>query len=180
MCPSKWKISVLPAVNQLLNNSSNKTMKFQVAAGILATALFVGDNVNAFSFVPQRSSIIAVTPSKGISSNNNNGRSRSSSSSLVMKDDNSKFSFANLFSGEGAAAATPTRARRSSATLEPHPSQRDHINPLNALYPPNRKAIEESAGGTSTSSPPLPFHPAVQSGVLSNGFSYAFPASFLT
>jgi len=142
-------------------------MKFQVAAGILATALFVGD-VNAFSFVPQRSSI-AVTPSKSIS---NNDRTRSSS--LVMKDDNSKFSFANLFSGEGAAAsgATPTRVRRSSATLEPHPSQRDHINPLNALYPPNKQAIEESAGTSTT--PPLPFHPAVQSGVLSNGFSYVF------
>eukprot|EP00985_Skeletonema_marinoi_P009073 scaffold4163_cov129-Skeletonema_marinoi.AAC.2 len=142
-------------------------MKFQVAAGILATALFVGD-VNAFSFVPQRSSI-AVTPSKSIS---NNGRTRSSSS-LVMKDDNSKFSFANLFSGEGAASgAAPTRVRRSSATLEPHPSQRDHINPLNALYPPNKQAIEESAGTSTT--PPLPFHPAVQSGVLSNGFSYVF------
>jgi len=147
-------------------------MKFQVAAGILATALFTGDNVHAFSFVPGRSSIIAVTPSnKGIN-NNKNGRN-TRSSSLVMKDDNNaKFSFANLFTGEGAASAAATRALRSSATLEPHPSQRDHINPLNALYPPNKKSIEESAASSST--PPLPFHPAVQSGVLSNGFSYVF------
>jgi predicted Zn-dependent peptidase len=154
-------------------------MKFQVAAGILATALLGGDVslcTSAFSFVPQRSSVV-VTPSKGISNNDGHHirRSRSSSSSsLVMKDDNSKFSFANLFSGEGAASA-PTRVRSgggNSATLEPHPSQRDHINPLNALYPPNKRAIEESAG--TAPSPPLPFHPAVQSGVLSNGFSYVF------
>ena len=147
-------------------------MKLQVAAGILATAALFGGDVSAFSFVPQRSSVV-VTPSNinnGL--RDNNGRNRSPSS-LVMKDVNSKFSFANLFSGEGAAAANRSRVLGgSSATLEPHPSKRDHINPLNALYPPNRKAIEESSG--KPSSPALPFHPGVQSGVLSNGFSYVF------
>lgn len=87
------------------------------------------------------------------------------------KDDGGspKFSLSNLFSSDGGAAAPSLRG--SAATLEPHPSKRDHINPLNALYPANRETIESGAG---LSSPPLPFHPDVVSGVLDNGFSYVF------
>jgi hypothetical protein len=165
-------------------------MRFHVTAGgaLLATTALVGGEygilgtTSAFSFVPQRSSAVVNAPllSKGGSNNDTTGGGglrRNNRSSLVMKDDNSKFSFANLFSGEGAAAAaaTPSRVRGNSATLEPHPSQRDHINPLNALYPPTRKLLEESSSSSgASSSPPLPFHPAVKSGVLSNGFSYVF------
>lgn len=157
-------------------------MRFQVTAGgalLAATALYDLGTTSAFSFVPQRSSAVVNAPllSKGSSNNDTTGGGglrRNNRSSLVMKDDNSKFSFANLFSGEGApAAATPSRVRGNSATLEPHPSQRDHINPLNALYPPTRESLEKSSSGASAS-PPLPFHPAVKSGVLSNGFSYVF------
>lgn len=95
-----------------------------------------------------------------------------------MKDDN-KFSLANLFSGDGSSAsASSLRGSNNSATLEPHPSKRNHINPLNALYPPNRlaaeKAAADSGGVAEGSSPPLPFHPNVKSGVLENGFSYVF------
>lgn len=99
-----------------------------------------------------------------------------------------KFSLANLFSGSsseaslrGTTASSAATSAASTATLEPHPSKRDHINPLNALYPPNRAAIESSITSTSstplsasTDNRPLPFHPSVISGVLPNGFSYVF------
>lgn len=89
-----------------------------------------------------------------------------------MKDESggNKFSLSNLFAGDGEGSSSASL--RGSATLEPHPSKRDHINPLNALYPPNRESI--IAGSDAASSPPLPFHPAVQSGILDNGFSYVF------
>mmetsp|Transcript_25241 Transcript_25241/g.54360 ORF Transcript_25241/g.54360 Transcript_25241/m.54360 type:complete len:1216 (-) Transcript_25241:175-3822(-) len=137
-------------------------MRFQVATAIIATTLVTG--IHAFSFVPSRgaSSIATIPRSKQQSTRNKNG--------LVMKDESaSKFSLSNLFSGDGAAASSASL--RGSATLEPHPSKRDHINPLNALYPPNRQSTEAS---DAAASPPLPFHPAVQSGILDNGFSYVF------
>lgn len=140
-------------------------MKFQVATAILATSLVTG--IHAFSFVPTRSTIatIATIPrSKHQSTRNKDG--------LSMKDESTpKFSLSNLFAGDGEGSVSSSL--RGSATLEPHPSKRDHINPLNALYPPNRQAIAD-ASDPSLTSPPLPFHPAVQSGILSNGFSYVF------
>jgi len=140
-------------------------MRFQVASAILAAATTL-TGTYAFSFVPSRGVI-------GVPRQQQQQQQQSKKygpCSLVMKDGgDSKFSLSNLFSGDGAAASL----RGSSATtLEPHPSKRDHINPLNALYPPNRQAIE--SGSESDTSPPLPFHPKVQSGVLSNGFSYVF------
>jgi hypothetical protein len=76
-----------------------------------------------------------------------------------MKDD-TKFSLTNLFS-------SPATKSSSTPTLEPHPSKRPHINPLNALYPPNKVHLESMEDA-------LPFHPSVKSGVLENGFSYVF------
>lgn len=108
---------------------------------------------------------------------------------MVMKEEGgegggssgNKFSLANLFSSDGSSSSSASlRGSSSSAVLEPHPSKRDHINPLNALYTPNRSAIESSSSSSeveedaSKSSPPLPFHPAVRSGVLPNGLSYVF------
>ena len=100
-----------------------------------------------------------------------------------MKDESnssgSKFSLTNLFSSDKVSSSSSSLRGTGSASvteLEPHPSKRDHINPLNALYPPNRQAIETNNIGSSSEggSPPLPFHPSVISGVLPNGFSYIF------
>ena len=73
------------------------------------------------------------------------------------------FSLGNLFGGSsesGGAAAT-----KSNKKLEPHPSVRDHISPLNRLGPDVTSL--ESKGGE-----PLPVHPDVRSGTLPNGLPY--------
>ena len=129
---------------------------------------------------------------------------------MSTKDENNvpanekRFSLANLFSGDSSSSSSSSspsvlRGSSASAVLEPHPSKRDHINPLNALYPPDlllassSSTIDEKVGGvamggddeegsssitssSSSSSAPslLPFHPSVRSGVLPNGFSYVF------
>ena len=136
--------------------------------------------MHAFTFVPTRSSSIVVIPRQQ-RQNQSNKINGPSSSSLVMKDENgggdgsSKFSLANLFSSDSSSKSLRgSSSSSSSAVLEPHPSKRDHINPLNALYPPHRAAVESGGEATDTPSPPLPFHSAVQSGVLPNGFSYIF------
>ena len=105
-----------------------------------------------------------------------------------MQDD-AKFSLSNLF----AATKSPSSSSlASSATsLEPHPSRREHINPLNALFPASLQQTRSSGndGGISTGSEKgslrgfevevkggaiLPVHPSVVSGVLENGLSYVF------
>jgi len=75
--------------------------------------------------------------------------------------------------------------------LEPHPSRREHINPLNALFPASLQQTRSTGndGGISTGSEKgslrgfevegkggasLPVHPSVVSGVLENGLSYVF------
>jgi len=50
--------------------------------------------------------------------------------------------------------------------LTPHPSQREHRNPLNLLYPETRAVYEGKHKDR------LPIHQDVKSGVLPNGFSY--------
>lgn len=140
-------------------------MRLEVASATVATgALLAGVAVNAFSFVPTRQSPLLSIPARQYP------RPKNGPSTLVMKDENGggKFSLANLFSSDGSSSSSSLRG--STAVLEPHPSKRDHINPLNALYPPNREKAQSDVGD----SPPLPFHPAVQSGVLPNGFSYVF------
>jgi len=89
---------------------------------------------------------------------------------LPSKSSGSSFSFANLFSGKeksnSAATATAPTLRGRSKALEPHPSVRPHISPLNRLGPDfDNSQIPEEAG-------PLPMHPDVRSGTLPNGFSY--------
>jgi hypothetical protein len=77
------------------------------------------------------------------------------------------FSLSNLFGGskEGAAedAASATATLRGSKKLEPHPSVRKHISPLNRLGPDPQ---------VQPKSDPLPIHPDVRSGTLPNGLPY--------
>ena len=153
-------------------------MKISVAIScLLATT---ATTTYAFSFVPTRRANLVTTIQQ---QKQQQQQKYGSTSKLVMKDESteggSKFSLSNLFSGDGKSSSSSLRgsSTSSSTLLEPHPSKRDHINPLNALYPPNREAIEKervnsSEGGEG--SLPLPFHPSVTSGVLPNGFSYIF------
>eukprot|EP00804_Cyclotella_cryptica_P018155 CCRYP_005917-RB/>CCRYP_005917-RB protein AED:0.04 eAED:0.04 QI:187/1/1/1/1/1/3/382/1138 len=139
-------------------------MRLQLATAVLATALTT--TIQAFSFIPSSPHRSLTRPPS----------TRTHRHELVMKDEapGSKFSLSSLFSSD----STNKSALRgtTAATLEPHPSARAHINPLNALYPPKRRALEVAAatGGGDEMSRPLPFHPQVVSGVLENGFSYVF------
>lgn len=83
-------------------------------------------------------------------------------SPLVMKaegKDTNGFSLTNLFSG-GSETATSLRGNKN---LEPHPSVRPHISPLNRLGPDKLKQSKND---------PLPVHPDVRSGTLPNGLPY--------
>jgi predicted Zn-dependent peptidase len=88
-------------------------------------------------------------------------------SKLVLHEgSDSGFSLGNLF---GSASATAP-SLRGSKTLESHPSVRPHISPLNLLLPEERKRRESLPSDANNT--PLPFHPDVKSGVLSNGMPY--------
>jgi hypothetical protein len=83
-------------------------------------------------------------------------------SPLVLKaegKESNAFSLTNLFSG-GSEAATSLRGNKN---LEPHPSVRPHISPLNRLGPDKLKQPKND---------PLPVHPDVRSGTLPNGLPY--------
>ena len=82
-------------------------------------------------------------------------------SALVMKQEGKSFSLTNLFGGDGGSQASPTL--RGNKKLEPHPSVRPHISPLNRLGPDKQKEPK---------SEPLPIHPDVRSGTLPNGLPY--------
>lgn len=102
-------------------------------------------------------------------------------SRLVMKESSSSdsssgggtFSLSNLFAKEssssGGASSTLTKLRGKARGLEPHPSVRPHISPLNRLEP-GKDLQQRPEGATSEL---LPLHPDVRSGVLPNGLPYA-------
>lgn len=84
-------------------------------------------------------------------------------------DSSSGFSLGNMFKnrgGETATAVSPPSLRGRGKALEPHPSVRPHISPLNRLGP------DFDLSKVAADSDPLPMHPDVKSGTLSNGFSY--------
>lgn len=170
-------------------------MKFQSAVAILAASLLVVDhgvNVNAYSFTPRSAFGVGAGVGSATSSNNQsmvqvttsnlrgNG-SGSGSSGMVMKgsspsSDDGKFSLSNLFGnsskGKGSSnSKSKTKAgKAATATLEPHPSARDHISPLNQMSPDNIAQAVANGGFVHPDS--LPFHPNIHTGVLDNGLSY--------
>ena len=78
---------------------------------------------------------------------------------VLHQEGKGSFSLANLFGESGSAGPS----LRGSNNLEPHPSVRPHISPLNRLGPDEKKVAK---------SDPLPFHPNVKSGTLPNGLPY--------
>mmetsp|Transcript_6220 Transcript_6220/g.11750 ORF Transcript_6220/g.11750 Transcript_6220/m.11750 type:complete len:1253 (-) Transcript_6220:194-3952(-) len=164
-------------------------MKFHTSAAfvIAASLLHISSNdgyssqggVNAYSFTPQsrrdiRSSpaFVGLGPSRGTL--NQNGKSLAKSSSLVMKETNEKFSLSSLF-GNSSKAKKASNTQQSkvatapttTAVMDPHPSVRDHINPLNQMHPSKIKMASSFSEPNS-----LPIHPNIRSGVLDNGLSY--------
>jgi predicted Zn-dependent peptidase len=84
--------------------------------------------------------------------------------------DSSTFSLSNLFAKSSATTAS-AQLRGNNKGLEPHPSVRPHISPLNRLYPgkdPNAPVNELAPDKKN----PLPVHPDVHSGILPNGLPY--------
>lgn len=94
--------------------------------------------------------------------------------SLVVMNEKEKFSLGTLFGNsankkkkekeEEAKPTTNPVAAALRGTMEPHPSVRDHISPLNRLG--------KDKAGLPTKTDPLPVHPQVRSGVLDNGLPY--------
>ena len=102
------------------------------------------------------------------------GPSPSSPTRVWLKESSSEsstFSLSNLFSKEpnNNSGSTSTLRGKFRGGLEPHPSVRPHISPLNRLDP-QRDLLAEHGRGTSP--PLLPVHPDVRSGVLPNGLPY--------
>lgn len=76
----------------------------------------------------------------------------------------SSFSLTNLFGGGSSSESTASAPTlRGNKNLEPHPAKRPHISPLNRLGPDKVHQPKED---------PLPVHPEVRSGTLTNGLPY--------
>jgi hypothetical protein len=78
---------------------------------------------------------------------------------VLNQEEKRSFSLANLFSENGAASPS----LRGNKGLEPHPSVRPHISPLNRLGPDEQKPLKSEA---------LPLHSTVRAGTLPNGLPY--------
>jgi len=133
-------------------------MKLHAAIMALATlAALSSISVTSYSFVPSTRNTFTATPMT----------SPRSSSMITMKDDSSpSFSLGSIFGKTSDSAPS----FRGSVNLEPHPSERDHINPLNLLTPPS--ATRRAATVATEEGEALPVHSDVVSGVLPNGLSY--------
>mmetsp|Transcript_36185 Transcript_36185/g.53050 ORF Transcript_36185/g.53050 Transcript_36185/m.53050 type:complete len:1205 (+) Transcript_36185:144-3758(+) len=88
----------------------------------------------------------------------------STTSTLHEKSNSEPFTLSTLFGGGKNKKSTPTAPDVSK--LDPHPSKREHISPLNFLYPGKASKMSETLKDA------LPIHPDVKSGVLPNGLSY--------
>ena len=78
----------------------------------------------------------------------------------------SAFSLGNLFGGPAVSGSSKNRMAAAASSLrgslEPHPSVRPHISPLNRLSGMAKHSGDEL----------LPMHPDVRSGTLKNGLPY--------
>ena len=99
-----------------------------------------------------------------------NGSADDDSNSSASKE---PFSLSNLFGATSAAKSkAATALRGAAAATAEHPSVRDHVSPLNLLYPGSLDDPAAPRVVANRSGEPLPVHPDVKSGVLKNGLSY--------
>lgn len=132
--------------------------------------------------LPPRPASPAVTSSAAASASisKNTASSRLFMSSNGSADDDSgsssskePFSLSNLFGATSAAKSkAATALRGAAAATAEHPSVRDHVSPLNLLYPGSLDDPAAPRVVANRSGEPLPVHPDVKSGVLKNGLSY--------
>jgi hypothetical protein len=125
--------------------------------------LFISTSVEGYSFVPSRwGSSLKTKPihDATISQKRN---------SMIMKDGGKElFTLSSMFGKKSTKSdSNPIEKLRKG---EPHPSVRPHISPLNRLTPKgnNNQYLRSSLGNSE----PLPMHPKVRSGQLSNGLPY--------
>lgn len=127
---------------------------------LVSLALVEPDLTSAFSFTSPTRWGLSTKISKGV------GVGRST---IVLADgakEKDGFSLTNLF-GKGSGktkSADSAPSLRGKKKLEPHPSVRPHVSPLNRLG--------HDKANLPTSADPLPVHPLVRSGVLDNGLPY--------
>jgi hypothetical protein len=97
------------------------------------------------------------------------GMTKAHRKTVILNEENpdSSFSLGSLFGGKSGTttATTAEPSLRGRKGLEPHPSVRPHISPLNRL-------LDKNAPSKKLTSDPLPVHPEVRSGVLENGLPY--------
>lgn len=100
----------------------------------------------------------------------------------TKSEESTKFNLASLFGKSSSPSSSTTTTTKTASpskllrkkNLEPHPSQREHISPLNLLDPSKNGQNMKSLlrGGKDGDGDMLPLHPDVKSGVLENGLSY--------
>ena len=131
------------------------------AAGIscLAAICWTTATVSAFTTPSQRS---IVSTQQQTSMQQQQQRSRSLVA-MNEKDEKKSGFFGNMFGGAGGGNEESSGTTALRGKLPPHPSVRPHISPLNRLGPDPQE---------ETTSDPLPVHPDVRSGTLSNGLPY--------
>ncbi len=165
-------------------------MKFCTASAVLFTVylLLPVEECNSYSFTPRKSFGLETA-------NNNNYKlqswststtpttttttasSKKRKTSLEMKEEGkTAFSLSSLFGNSSKAKKAADISSKSnilssspSSTLDPHPSAREHINPLNQLRPEVLSSLFTEFNDDKIQ---LPVHPNIKSGVLDNGFSY--------
>lgn len=135
----------------------------------------------SYSFFKHRSLVTVREPTLTVSHNNHGShprlRKRNERRKIVMSDNSKQpFTISSLF-GKSTASKVATDQKRlgsgdNSNKLDPHPSVRKHINPLNLLYPATRARIATKALLSSGDDEILSVHPNVVSGILPNGFPY--------
>lgn len=157
-------------------------MKLFLAATLLSAALwestlqtqaFAPSTGRRFGRSPDATTTTTVAPAipETPSSSSAAGRGLLVALNEKAKEDGGGFSLSNIFGGSkndavggGGSGGDATTLLRGGK-LAPHPSARDHISPLNRLGPrpqPPGSSLRE----------PLPLHPDVRSGTLSNGMPY--------
>jgi hypothetical protein len=148
----------------------------------LFIGVFVVHTAYSYSFVKHRSLVNVPQPTL-INTPNHYGRhphfrKRHERRKIVMSDNSKQpFTISSLFGKSTASKVTTDPKRLGSPTensnkVDPHPSVRRHINPLNLLYPATRARIASKAPLSSGDDEVLSVHPDVVSGILPNGFSY--------
>jgi hypothetical protein len=134
-------------------------MKFHAALCLV----LLSTSVKGYSFVPSRwGSSLNTRPLHDANTNQKRDH-------MIMKDGGKEiFTLSSMFGKKSSKSeSNPIEKLRKG---EPHPSVRPHISPLNRLTPKGDKNhyLRTSSGNSE----PLPMHPNIRSGQLSNGLPY--------